>query len=337
MNFLELRYFVAVAEILNISKAAELLFISQQALSKHIRNLEQSLGTPLFKRSPRLTLTYMGERFLKTAREILLAKERIMLEIQDYTRNALHTEIRLAITGARISQLFPTVIPQFSARFPGVHITCLQGNQRFLEDQFRHNNIDMMMTADPVLLNDTTCITLLEETFFVLIPKKFMLVLFPDSTKYKEMLRHIRLNGISAILPGLSQFPFLMMNKGIRSRHVFEQFSVTHEFDFNIAIQSEDFSSILDLACQGLGICICSKTLLSSMYRRFTENDSPVEVLPLGPDAPPVNLRLFYKGDELSSPPALYLRDLIVEACAKIDLEARRPLPFETGRRRVGF
>ena len=70
MNFLELRYFVAVAEILNISKAAELLFISQQALSKHIRNLEQSLGTPLFKRSPRLTLTYMGERFLKTAHKL---------------------------------------------------------------------------------------------------------------------------------------------------------------------------------------------------------------------------------------------------------------------------
>ena len=127
MNFLVLRYFVVVAQTLNISKAAENLFISQQALSKHIRTLEKSLGTPLFKRSPRLSLTYMGEQFLKTAKEILMAYDRIQLEIQDYLRDDLHSEIRLAITGGRMIQLFPDVLPQFSSMFPDVHITCLQG------------------------------------------------------------------------------------------------------------------------------------------------------------------------------------------------------------------
>lgn len=52
MNFLELRYFVAVAETLNISQAADILFISQQALSKHIRNLEKSLGPPCLSGHP---------------------------------------------------------------------------------------------------------------------------------------------------------------------------------------------------------------------------------------------------------------------------------------------
>ena len=124
--------------------------------------------------------------------------------------------------------------------------------------------------------------------------------------------------GVAPLLPQLSRFPFLLLNKGMRSRSVFEQFTKTNNFDFEVAIQSDDFSSIFTLACQGLGICISPKTFLTSIYREYTSSDSPVEILPLGPDTIPVTLRLYHKGDELSSPPALYLRELIIDACTQI-------------------
>ena len=52
MNFQHLRYFLMVAEELNITRAAERLYISQQSLSNHISNLERELDTKLFTRSP---------------------------------------------------------------------------------------------------------------------------------------------------------------------------------------------------------------------------------------------------------------------------------------------
>ena len=52
MNFLHLKYFLLVAEELNITRAAERLYISQQSLSNHIQRLEQYYGTKLFYRKP---------------------------------------------------------------------------------------------------------------------------------------------------------------------------------------------------------------------------------------------------------------------------------------------
>ena len=320
MNFLVLRYFVVVAQTLNISKAAENLFISQQALSKHIRTLEKSLGTPLFKRSPRLSLTYMGEQFLKTAKEILMAYDRIQLEIQDYLRDDLHSEIRLAITGGRMIQLFPDVLPQFSSMFPDVHITCLQGNQRFLEEQFRHENIDLIISANPGFPDNLEQIQLLEERLVLVVPKKFLLKLYPDPVQYKQLLEKVRAEGIAPVQSQLCQFPFLLLNKETRSRIVFEQYAMQEKLHFESFVVSDDFFSIFTLACEGFGICLCPVSFLTHIqaHKQYLKKKSTVEVLPVAPHAEPIQLRLFYRSEDLLSPPARYLRDLIVKACAKI-------------------
>lgn len=68
----ELRYFVAVAEELHFTRAAERLFVSQPALSKQIRALERQLGFSLLQRTPRgVTLTSEGAALLPTAQKLL--------------------------------------------------------------------------------------------------------------------------------------------------------------------------------------------------------------------------------------------------------------------------
>ena len=54
-------YFITLAEELNISRAAEKLFISHQCLSKYLKNLESEYGIPLFERTPALKLTLAGD------------------------------------------------------------------------------------------------------------------------------------------------------------------------------------------------------------------------------------------------------------------------------------
>ncbi|MDF1505850.1 LysR family transcriptional regulator, partial [Roseisolibacter sp. H3M3-2] len=69
MELRHLRYFVAVAEEANVSRAAERLLVAQSALSRQLQDLERELGAPLFERLSRgVRLTPAGEALLERAR-----------------------------------------------------------------------------------------------------------------------------------------------------------------------------------------------------------------------------------------------------------------------------
>src|SRR5512139_2852780 len=93
MELRHLRYFTAAAEELNISKASRRLNVSQPAMSRLIRDLEEELGTPLFVRERfGLALTAAGEKLLAYARQIL-----------DLSNEAVRVVRSLPDTGQRIT------------------------------------------------------------------------------------------------------------------------------------------------------------------------------------------------------------------------------------------
>ena len=71
MNFLTLHYFVKIAEELSFTKAAEKIHISQQALTTHMKKLEEELDVKLFNRKKGITLTYAGLLLNNYAIEVL--------------------------------------------------------------------------------------------------------------------------------------------------------------------------------------------------------------------------------------------------------------------------
>ena len=118
----QLRYFVAVAEELNFTRAAKRLNVVQQSLSSAIARLESNLGFKLFERSSRaVTLTERGSLWLPHAREVLVAVEHAQTAARDLaTGSAGILRVGLAATAA--VELTPAVLRAFAARHPGVRL-----------------------------------------------------------------------------------------------------------------------------------------------------------------------------------------------------------------------
>lgn len=83
MEIRQLRYFIAVADTLNFSRAASSVYLSQSALSRQIADLEQEVGVPLFHRSTRqVELTEAGRALQQSAKELISRWEKMLPEVR---------------------------------------------------------------------------------------------------------------------------------------------------------------------------------------------------------------------------------------------------------------
>jgi DNA-binding transcriptional LysR family regulator len=110
----DLRYFVAVAEELHFTRAAELLHISQPSLSKQIRLLERDLGFPLFRRDRRtVALTEAGGALLPRARELLSTWDDAFTEATQRVRAAAAT-LRVGFQTSVAGELYHLAVAGFT-------------------------------------------------------------------------------------------------------------------------------------------------------------------------------------------------------------------------------
>jgi len=127
MELRHLRYFVAVAEELNFTRAARRLHIGQPPLSQQIKALEAELGLRLFERSKRrVTLTAAGERFFLSARQILADAERAAEEARRAARGEVG-ELRIGFTSSLpFTSLLPEVIRAYRRGYRQVTLTLVE-------------------------------------------------------------------------------------------------------------------------------------------------------------------------------------------------------------------
>jgi DNA-binding transcriptional LysR family regulator len=122
MEFRHLRYFVAVAEEQNVSRAAKRLHVSQPPLSRQIRDLENDLGITLFERSAKaIRLTPAGRIFLVEARAVLQRAD----DAVAFTKAVAHrkrTHIRVGYSFYAAAELLPRALRAFQRTNPGVSV-----------------------------------------------------------------------------------------------------------------------------------------------------------------------------------------------------------------------
>jgi DNA-binding transcriptional LysR family regulator len=118
-----LRYFVAVAETQNVLRAStQTLHVSQPAVSRQIRDLEDELGVLLFERTGKaVSLTDAGRLFLKDARAILERTDEAVQSVRAFAQ-AGETELHIGYTPAVRSQIVSPALHGFQQAMPNVHV-----------------------------------------------------------------------------------------------------------------------------------------------------------------------------------------------------------------------
>ena len=126
MELRHLRYFVALAEQLNFTAAAEKVHVTQSTLSHQIRQLEEELGAPLFDRGARkVTMTLTGEAFLERARNALREVDEGVLTVRMAAED-MSGVVRIGTTHTFNMRIIPRCISLFLETYTSIRVEVLE-------------------------------------------------------------------------------------------------------------------------------------------------------------------------------------------------------------------
>jgi LysR family nitrogen assimilation transcriptional regulator len=240
---------VAVAELGTVSKAALRLRITQPALSRQIRDLEQELGLRLFDRVGRgLVLTSIGEQLLGDCRS-LLGQAGSLGERVELLRRGDSGVLKVAAPPQTIESVLSTFLPRYAQRFPNVQVKlteALGGDQSALLERgevhigIRHDQYaDRHFASQPL-------------------PPDEVLAACDPSLELGQA-------GIIDI-GRLASYPLLLLDSGYSIRRLFNAACRLARVEPNILLESRAPHTLLALAEDGQGVAIIPSVLRTDRY-----------------------------------------------------------------------
>ncbi len=140
-----LRVFRSVATQLSFTKAANELFISQPAITKHIQELEKEYGVRLFDRiGNRIQLTRAGQLLLDHACKIIDAYHNLDFDMKKLSKKS-EGELRIGASTTISQYVLPEIIARFRRQYPDIRLTLLSGNSHEIESALESDRIDLGM------------------------------------------------------------------------------------------------------------------------------------------------------------------------------------------------
>lgn len=172
-----LRYFWAVAQEGNISRAARILNITQPTLSRQIKELEESIGVPLFHREKnRLSLTQDGQFLKERAEEILVLDEKLESAFLAQRDKQLSGVITFGCVEADNSDTVAMLLEELISDYPQIQFNLVTGTSDDISDRLEKGILDLAVLIEPVPLNEVETLTLpREEKWGFLVSKELFI------------------------------------------------------------------------------------------------------------------------------------------------------------------
>lgn len=266
MDVRELRYFLAVARFGSFSRAAEHLNITQPALSRQLKKLEEELGALLFVRS------HQGVELTESGAMLLPQAESHIFQIQETAR--MIREQREQFAGQVVLGLAPTsglivapdVLALFKARWPLATLVLREGISSSLEEWLMDRRLDVAMLHNPLPLEGVAITPILTE--------RMVLVQAPDAEcdfKWGDTVTISELGRIPLILPSLPH----------SNRRLIERAASQHGAMLNVVTEVDSVPLVRSLVKQGFGATIMT-------YAGAAQDVKRGEVMAIPIDRPPM-------------------------------------------------
>lgn len=274
MNFTNLEYFRVVAEELNITKAAQKLYISQQSLSNHIKRLEDEYQVLLFNRSPNLTLTEAGKSLYENAVKILTAKTNAVNELNDI-RDFKSSQLSIGIHQARAHGDFSLILKKYRETYPQVKLTLIEGTRQRLIEQLKKKTLDLAMCAE-LPSNDFLQIKLYKDLQYVVMSREIY-------EKYCDFSLDECNKEKAGTFNLFQKCPFVSCGMDTWTGSALYSLASRYKTQLNISVNADTFLTMVELCRIGLGAGLVSDVILSNEMRNqkdllfFLLNEPEVE------------------------------------------------------------
>lgn len=271
-NLRHLKYFIATAELGQVSRAAIELSISQSAVTAAIRELEAVLGARLFQRSSLgMTLTEAGKRFLVVGYDII-AKVDESLRASDTV--ALHGTLELAASYTVIGYFLPVHLERLARTLPDVKLILREMSRTALEGALVSGQIDIGVAltsniTDPEISSET----------LIRSPRRLWL---PS--------RHPLLARDKVTLAEISQEPYIMLTVD-EAAHTSQRYWAGTRFEPQVILRTSSVEAVRSMVANSQGISILS----DMVYRPWSLEGRRLETADIVNDVPAMDVGLVWR------------------------------------------
>jgi len=258
MTLRHFKIFIEVCETMNMTQAAERLYISQSAVSQAISDLEAYYGTKLFERlSKRIYLTDAGEKLLSYARHITKMTEEAEANIKSLSESGV---IRIGASVTVGSAILPKLVKSFQNVSPTTSFEVIEDNTTVIESLILNNEVDLGLVEGEILSSDITIKPFLQDELILICGQEH-----PFSQK-------------AVVFPfELEKENFIIREKGSGTRKLFEIKMAANNVSWSASWVCNNSETIKNAVENNLGISVISQKSVLKELENKTLFSSQIE------------------------------------------------------------
>lgn len=240
MTFRHLRIFIAVCDTMNMTAAAEHLFMSQPAVSQAISDLEKHYGVRLFERlSRKLYLTQAGKKLLNSARQILHMNR----DMENEMRNLLEgARIRIGASVTIGAYVLPKLVAHFKSEHAQVQVQVVEDNTTQIEKLILKDQLDLALVEGETTASELVLTPFLEDELVLICGTNHPFA------------------SLSLVRPEMLQREAIIIReKGSGTRKTFEDAMAAANLSWQPSWTCNNADTIKMAVAEGLGISIISR------------------------------------------------------------------------------